>query len=88
MLVDVGSHFYMEAHVPNPEVVHVNVGCNLILPMLHEEADAFLVKKEQLHRDNAGRKTKEALRLKFRMRLVMEAIAQLHDSQFSANGQR
>lgn len=77
MLVDIGHRFFMEAEVKNPAIVHVNIGCGVVLPMQHLEAESFLAQKEKLLADRAKSKTQEILRIKFRMRLVMEAISRL-----------
>jgi hypothetical protein len=77
MLVDIGHRFFMQAHVKNPSLVHVNVGCGVVIPMQHSEAETFLEKKESLLAERAKRKTQDILRIKFRMRLVMEAISRL-----------
>ena len=77
MLLDLGCHFFTEAEIPNPAVVYINVGCGVVCPMSHTEAKKFLVKKERLLRDESVSLSKEVLRVRFRMRLVMEAINRL-----------
>lgn len=80
ILVDLGHHFYMQAQVSDPSIVHINIGCGVVVPMNHDEAGKFLVKKERHLTEMAQLKTKETLRVKFRMRLVMEAISRIQDS--------
>lgn len=77
MLLDLGCHFFTEVEIPNPAVVCINMGCGVVCPMSHEEAKRFLVKKERLLRDESVALSKEVLRVRFRMRLVMEAINRL-----------
>eukprot|EP00758_Cryptobia_borreli_P015979 Tbor_TRINITY_DN6068_c2_g4::TRINITY_DN6068_c2_g4_i1::g.10714::m.10714 len=77
MMVDIGQHFYMRAEIPNPAVVWINVGCGVICPMTHQEAKVVLKKKEGLFRNQSASLTKEILRVRFRMRLVKEAICRL-----------
>jgi prefoldin subunit 5 len=83
MLTDIGCRFFMQAKLRDPTVVHLNIGCGVVLPMTHDEAVRFLVKKEGLLNEAAGRKTKDALRLRFRIRVVMEAITRLYDAQMA-----
>jgi len=73
-------HFFMTADIPNPAVVHVNIGCGVVCPMTHEEANLFLKKKEQLYRDQSQRLSRESLRVRFRIRLVMEAITRMQET--------
>lgn len=84
MLVDIGHRFFMQAHVKQPSLVHVNVGCGVVLPMNHSEAEGFLEKKEKLLAERSKRKTQDILRIKFRMRLVMEAITRLQQPKPSS----
>uniref|UniRef100_A0A0A9WPS5 Protein UXT n=2 Tax=Lygus hesperus TaxID=30085 RepID=A0A0A9WPS5_LYGHE len=79
ILVDLGSHFYTPAKVYNATRVHVNLGCGVLLEMSTEEAEAFLIKKEAILRGIASRKTREVLQMKYRIRLVTEIIARLHE---------
>jgi hypothetical protein len=80
-LVDLGNHFFAKCEVADTSVVSVNIGCGVVLPMTRDEARQFLVTKERLLRSDGDRLTKEALRVKYRMRLVMEAIARINDKQ-------
>ncbi|KPA77588.1 hypothetical protein ABB37_06956 [Leptomonas pyrrhocoris] len=80
ILVDLGHHFYTQGVVRDASVVYVNLGCGVVLPMSQEEARAFLKKKESVVREMITSKSKEALRIKYRIRLVSEAIARLNES--------
>ena len=77
--VDLGGFVFATAEVPDARVVHVNVGCGVVVPMTHSEAERFLLRKEQSPKDDVGRCNKEILRVKFRIRLVMESIRRLHE---------
>jgi hypothetical protein len=77
VLTNIGNHFYMQCHVPDARTIHINIGCGVVLPMLLADAKAFLVKKEGLLVQDVERLTRESLRMRFRMRLVMEAISRL-----------
>eukprot|EP00744_Colponema_vietnamica_P018768 GILI01026504.1.p1 GENE.GILI01026504.1~~GILI01026504.1.p1 ORF type:complete len:280 (+),score=62.20 GILI01026504.1:70-909(+) len=81
-------HFLMTADVPNPSLIHINIGCGVIAPMTHEEANAFLKKKEQLYRDQSQRLSRESLRVRFRIRLVMEAITRIQDQSLAVGGNK
>ncbi|RNE99660.1 protein UXT [Trypanosoma rangeli] len=85
IMVDIGNHFFVQCSVRDASQVWVNLGCGVVLSMSTAEADAFMQKKERLLRERAARLSKEALRIKYRIRLVMEAIARLYDR---ATGQR
>ena len=74
---------YAEAHVPDARVVHINVGCGIVVPMTHEEASRFLVRKEEHHKAEVARLTKEILRIKYRVRVVTETLARLHQRYVS-----
>ncbi len=79
ILVDVGNHVYCQCELKSDSDIWVNVGCGIVVPMTREEAFRFLVKKESLSRQNADRMSKEVLRVKYRIRLVLEAIRRLHE---------
>ena len=83
MLSDVGCNFYMQCRLKDPAIVHLNIGAGVILAMTHEECARFLVKKEVQLRAAAESKTKEAIRLRYRIRVVMEAITRLYDAQMA-----
>jgi prefoldin subunit 5 len=78
--VDLGCSCYVQVEVPDASVVLINIGCGVIVPMNHAEANQFLVSKEALLKQDVQRLTKEILRLKYRIRLVIEAISRLHDA--------
>nr|CCC95827.1 unnamed protein product [Trypanosoma congolense IL3000] len=79
LMVDLGNHFFVQCAVADASQVWVNLGCGVVLPMTQEEAVTFLGKREKLLRERASRLSRESLRIKYRMRLVMEAITRLHD---------
>ncbi|CBH18317.1 hypothetical protein, conserved [Trypanosoma brucei gambiense DAL972] len=79
IMVDLGNHFFVQCTVADASRMWVNLGCGVVLPMFRDEALAFLQRRERLLRERAARLSKEALRIKYRMRLVMEAITRLYD---------
>jgi hypothetical protein len=80
ILVDLGNHFYTQGVVKDASVLYMNLGCGVVLPMSQEEARAFLKRKESAVREMATNKSREALRIKYRIRVVSEAIARLNES--------
>ncbi|GET86335.1 hypothetical protein, conserved [Leishmania tarentolae] len=79
ILVDLGNHFYTQGVVKDASVLYMNIGCGVVLPMSLDEARDFLQKKESVVRRMIMNKSKEALRIKYRIRLVTEAIARLNE---------
>lgn len=75
--VDLGSRVFCEAHVTDASIVHTNIGAGIVVPLTRAEAHRFLVRKERMLKNDAQRLAKEALRVKYRTRLVMEAILRL-----------
>ena len=73
-LVDLGHHCYMKANIKSMQTLHVNLGAGVVVPLSREETLAFLTKKEALLVREAEGKTKESLRVRYRIRLVMEAL--------------
>lgn len=81
VLVDLGHHFYTPAIVRDAETIYLHLGCGVVLPMPTDDAGRFLSRKESVVRRMILSKSKEALRVKYRIRLVKEAIARLHEQQ-------
>jgi hypothetical protein len=82
--IDLGCHCYAAAEVPDARVVHINIGCGVVVPMTHEEAHRFLLKREQLCKNEVTRLNKEILRTKYRIRIVMESLRRLHEGYVQA----
>lgn len=92
VLVDLGNHFYTEAVVKldtsdgagsassAQNLIHMNIGCGVVLPMTLAEAEVFLKKTKGLDAIIEN-KTREMLRLRYRIRITAEVIANLHQSQ-------
>lgn len=79
---DLGCGFFVECKV-DAETIHVNLGCGVILQMNLADAATFLRKKEELLRKEGARLTKEALRIKYRIHLVLEAINRITSARLS-----
>jgi hypothetical protein len=86
LLTNIGNHFYMQCVVPDARTIHINIGSGVVLPMPLADAKAFLVLKEELLVQDVVRLTRESLRVRFRMRLVMEAISRLNDASMGRRG--
>ncbi len=84
MLHDLGCKVYARAQLLDPRgVIHMNVGCGVIVAMTIAEALEHSKKAEALHRKRADELTKRALHAKYKQRLVMEAIMRLQDIDIS-----
>ncbi|EPY21051.1 protein UXT [Strigomonas culicis] len=79
LLVNLGNHFYIPAVVKDATTVYVNIGCGVVLAMSTDEAESFLEKREKQLREKSAWKTRESLKLKYRIKLVTEAIARLNE---------
>jgi prefoldin subunit 5 len=82
--IDLGCHVYGRVEVADARVVHINVGLGIVVPMTHEEAFKFLLAKEKFHKADVERQNKDILRVKYRVRIVMESLRQLHERYASA----
>mmetsp|Transcript_32019 Transcript_32019/g.56215 ORF Transcript_32019/g.56215 Transcript_32019/m.56215 type:complete len:159 (-) Transcript_32019:145-621(-) len=76
-LVNLGSEFYAQAVVPNPEYIFVDVGLTLKVQFTLEEAVAFCHKKEAHLKQKADKLTKKASELKAHIKLVYDAMAEI-----------
>jgi prefoldin subunit 5 len=84
VLHDLGCKVYARAQLLDPRgVIHMNVGCGVIVAMTIAEALEHSKKAEALHRKRADELTKRALHAKYKQRLVMEAIMRLQDIDIS-----
>ena len=81
MLHEVGCKFYSQCKLIDPRVIHVNIGCDVIVAMTIDEALKFSKKAEDSYRMRGEQLTKDALNSKYKMRLVTEAIMRLQDIQ-------
>ncbi|KAK7197077.1 Prefoldin subunit [Novymonas esmeraldas] len=79
ILVDLGNRFYTHGIIRDAGTVHMNLGCGVVLPMSLDDARAFLRRREAVVRHMILNKSKEALRITYRIRIVTEAIARLNE---------
>jgi hypothetical protein len=59
ILHDVGCHFYVQAKLLDPRVVHMNLGCGVIVAMTVDEALKYSKKCEDSFRLRGEKLTKE-----------------------------
>lgn len=78
ILVNLGNHFYTSASVVDNRTIWLNIGCGVVIERTREEAVSHLKKRESIARAGLHAQNVEILRLKFRIRLVTEAIRRLH----------
>ncbi len=82
VLHDVGCNMFVQAKLLEPKkVIHVNIGCGVIVAMTIDEALKFSKKAEDTYRMRGEKLTRDSLNAKYKMRLVMEAIMRLQDIQ-------
>lgn len=86
ILVNLGNHFYTSALVKDARTIWLNIGAGVVLQMPIDDAKAHLVKRERIARESLERQNQQILRLKFRIRLVTEAIKRLHEKCIGVEG--
>jgi hypothetical protein len=84
LMHDLGCRIYATATAVDPRVVHVNIGCGVVVAYTVEEALAQVAVMERTLRRECDDATAKVLKLKFRQRLVTEAIMRLQDQQVAA----
>eukprot|EP00756_Hemistasia_phaeocysticola_P045936 Hpha_TRINITY_DN19695_c0_g1::TRINITY_DN19695_c0_g1_i1::g.186201::m.186201 len=75
-MVDVGRHFYVQAKVPDPTKIFVNVGLGVHVQYTLPEAVEHLAHREASLDDQAEALTKRASSLKVQLKVVGEAVAE------------
>lgn len=73
-MVNLGSDFYVQAHVPDTQWIYVSVGLGFHPQMTLAEAEAFCVHREAALTTSAEALTERAIQIKARVKLVMGAI--------------
>lgn len=79
LLVNLGHHVYAAATVPRRDTLWVHIGCGVVVEMSREEALRHLGRREAVARAALDRQNRHVLRLKYRIRLVTEALRRLHE---------
>eukprot|EP00906_Rhabdomonas_costata_P022197 RCo032102 len=88
VMVDVGSQFYMQARVDDTSLVYVDVGLGLFVGLTHSEALICISKKLDELTKQAGDLTRQAAELKFHLRIMHDAIAELATACSVTSGDR
>ncbi|KAI9350810.1 hypothetical protein BDR26DRAFT_851548 [Obelidium mucronatum] len=79
-MVDVGCDFYMQAKVPNANLINVLVGLDCHVEFTLDEAAIFIAKKEKHLEKKAEMMTERALKIKGHIKLVLAAIQEVLES--------
>ena len=75
--VDLGQNFYVKARVTNPQKVSVDIGFGMFLEMNHTEALEFIEKKSKFLQDKADNLTKESVKIKASIKLVLHGLREI-----------
>lgn len=75
--VDLGSNFYVQAHVPDTSRIYVNVGLGFFLELTLQEALGFIDKKLELLNVKLSESTKKSAKIKGQIKFVFEGIREL-----------
>ncbi|KAI8350922.1 Prefoldin subunit-domain-containing protein [Choanephora cucurbitarum] len=76
-MVDLGSQFYVQAHVPDTQYIYVNVGFGFHVQFTLDEAKAFIAKKEKQLQSLADKHSKEADKIRAHIKMALEAISEI-----------
>ena len=82
--VNLGSDFYVQAHVPDTSKIFVSVGLGFHAELTLDEAVALCTQREAHYTAAAEELTERAARLKARIKLVYGAIDELQRSSGGA----
>ncbi|CAL8253110.1 unnamed protein product [Arctogadus glacialis] len=75
--VDLGCHFYVQAHVEDSSRVFVAVGYGFFVEMSHTEALRFIEKKTRQLNAFTELLTKDSAKIKANIRMVLEGLREL-----------
>eukprot|EP01062_Namystynia_karyoxenos_P037240 TRINITY_DN27128_c0_g1_i1.p1 TRINITY_DN27128_c0_g1~~TRINITY_DN27128_c0_g1_i1.p1 ORF type:complete len:197 (+),score=67.94 TRINITY_DN27128_c0_g1_i1:72-593(+) len=75
-MVDLGHRFFVQARVPEPSKIFVNVGLGVHAQFTLPEAAAFLERREAALDSRAEELTRRAADLKLQHKVALEAIAE------------
>ncbi|XP_059908922.1 protein UXT isoform X1 [Gadus macrocephalus] len=75
--VDLGCHFYVQAHVEDSSRVFVAVGYGFFVEMSHAEALRFIEKKTRQLNAFTELLTKDSAKIKANIRMVLEGLREL-----------
>ena len=75
--VDLGCNFYVQANVPDPKKIFVFVGFGFFVELTLDEALKFIDKRTKFLTENTDRLTKDMLKVKANIRLVLEGLREI-----------
>nr|XP_060618771.1 protein UXT [Anolis sagrei ordinatus] len=75
--VDLGCHFYVNAEVPNTSTIFVALGYGFFVELTLPEALAFIEKKNKLLTELSEALTKDSVKIKANIRMVLEGLREL-----------
>ncbi|CAL8324523.1 unnamed protein product [Merluccius merluccius] len=75
--VDLGCHFYVQAHVEDSSKIFVAVGYGFFVEMSHAEALGFIEKKTRQLNAFTELLTKDSAKIKANIRMVLEGLREL-----------
>ncbi|XP_042217541.1 beta-1,4-galactosyltransferase 4-like [Homarus americanus] len=76
--VDLGSNFYVQAHVQDVSRMYVNVGLGFHVELALQEASTFIDKKLGILNARLSESTKKSTKIKAQIKFVCQAIGELH----------
>ncbi|KAI8051088.1 Prefoldin subunit-domain-containing protein [Gilbertella persicaria] len=76
-MVDLGSQFYAQAHIPDTQYIYVHVGFGFHVQFTLDEANAFITKKQDQLQNLADKHTKEADKIRAHIKMALEAISEI-----------
>ncbi|KAI8143846.1 Prefoldin alpha-like protein [Fennellomyces sp. T-0311] len=76
-MVDLGTQFYVQAHVPDTQYIYVNVGFGFHVQFTLDEAKAFIDKKEKHLQSLADKHSQDADRIRAHIKMTFEAISEV-----------
>ncbi|CEP14992.1 hypothetical protein [Parasitella parasitica] len=76
-MVDLGSQFFVQAHVPDTKYIYVNVGFGFHVQFTLDEAKNFIQKKVIHLQGMADKHTAEADKIRAHIKMALEAISEI-----------
>jgi len=76
-MVNLGSHFYAQAKIPDTTYIYVNIGLGFHVQFTLTEALQFIDKKEESLNNCAQKLTEQATQIKARIQLICGGINEL-----------
>jgi prefoldin subunit 5 len=74
---DIGCNFYVEASIPDPSTVYVEIGLGFYLEMRHDEALAYVEKKTKVLEEKATVLTDQACKVKANVKVTLHGLREL-----------